>query len=122
MKDLRKYAEHECYKSPYYLELCEKCPRFRHLLPDHPEPPVKLLPCPFCGGYGIPWFTCNAYYGTPGFFIRCNGCGAKTFPTGWGDRAIYPPEDVHEVTEQEALAIACRTWNRREGGVNHERP
>lgn len=113
MKDLRKYATHECYKSPFYLELCEKYQRFRHLLPDHPEAPVELLPCPFCCGESVPWFTCNACYGAPGYFVRCADCGAKSFPEPWGVGVVYPREEAHTITEREALERACRKWNQR---------
>ena len=114
LETLLKYGgSHECYKSQYYFAMCEKYPRFRHLLPDHPEPPVNLLPCPFCCGESVPWFTCNACYGAPGYFVRCADCGAKSFPEPWGVGAIYPPEEAHTITEREALEKACRKWNQR---------
>lgn len=113
METLLKYANHECYKSPEYLKLCEKHPNFRHLLPDHPEPPEELKRCAFCGGAGVPWFCCASCYGAPAYYIRCDGCGAHTFPEPWGVCVVYPPEGAHTITEREALKKACRKWNRR---------
>jgi hypothetical protein len=120
MKTILKYVNHECYKSPEYLKQCEKHPNFRHLLPDHPEPPEELKRCAFCGGAGVPWFCCASCYGAPAYYIRCDGCGARTFPAAFGCSGLTissdgSPTDWHTITEQEALAIACRTWNRREG-------
>lgn len=110
-----KYTDRRCYKSPEYLKMCKKHPNFRHLLPDHPEPPVKLLPCPFCGGAGVPWFTCDTCFMSPAFYIRCTSCGLHTFPSVWGCSGLTAGSDWHTITEQEALEKACKAWNCQKG-------
>lgn len=120
MKTILKYVNHECYKSPEYLKQCEKHPNFRHLLPDHPELPEELKRCPFCGGAGVPWFCCTSCYGAPAYYIRCDDCGARTFPTVFGCSGLTissdgSPTDWHTITEQEALEKACKVWNCRKG-------
>ncbi len=91
----------------------ENYPQFMHDLPDHPEPPVKLEPCPFCGGDATPCYQSGIYYGTPGFFVRCTRCAAKGTPHIYGVRIIFPLENVHMITEAEALEKACNSWNQR---------
>lgn len=98
---------------PWYTDMCRKHPYLFHELEDHPEAPVELAPCPFCGGIGIPWVSYNTGYFTPGYYIRCSFCGAKSRPESWGVGVIYPPEDAHRVTEPEALEKACVLWNTR---------
>lgn len=95
-----------------YLELCEKYPRFRHTMGEHPESPFPLLPCPFCGGAAQTQFTMFGY-GHPSYTVRCRKCAARSLPMSWGVGKIYPVEEMHTVTEQEALEDACRKWNKR---------
>jgi hypothetical protein len=100
-------------KDPVYKELCEKYPRFLHNLPDEPEPPVKLLPCPFCGGNAKPIFSSGIYYGAPGYFVRCTRCKSKGTPHVYGVCVVFPLENAHMILETEALEKACNSWNLR---------
>ena len=46
---IEKVKRHTVPIPDFYAKRCQEYPRFCHKLPDHPTPPVELLPCPFCG-------------------------------------------------------------------------
>lgn len=73
------------------------------------ETPVKLQPCPFCGGNAV---LERLARGSKMLYIACERCHIKT-PQQCSGEQIYSAFTGKVLTETDVVSSLCSKWNRR---------